>query len=83
VTNVAYGLTAKKPGSVPSPKLVIEYGTTVHIVRNTEIIPIIIIEGRSVVIHSSYPRLETPLTVQLVDLLCRSVSGGGSGSIGN
>ena len=28
MTNVTCGLTAKKPGSVPFPVLVIEYGTT-------------------------------------------------------
>ena len=28
MTNVTCGLTAKKPGSAPSPMLVIEYGTT-------------------------------------------------------
>jgi len=28
MTNVTCGLTAKKPGSVPCPMLVIEYGTT-------------------------------------------------------
>jgi len=30
MTNVTFGLAAKKPGSAPSPTLVIEYGTIVQ-----------------------------------------------------
>jgi len=36
MTNVSCGLTAKKPGSAPSPVLIIEYGTTflLYMVKN-------------------------------------------------